>query len=171
MGVVYELEGPGCDDLAVKLVHPGLDCPQAALAQLAWEAHLEMHLQGMDSVVQTLECQCISAVQAYKIMRKIKGRPIYAPFDSALMNAVLSAVTAVHQRGVVHGDLKPSNIMLSEQGDIILIDFGLGRLLSSLLKSGRVSAYTPRYASPRVLSGFIPEVEDDLYSIKRIFEV
>lgn len=172
MGVVYALEGPGCADLAVKFVHPGADCPQAAQVQLACEAALELHLQGLESVVQTLEYGVGAMGQGYKVMRQVYGHPLCMPICPSLQGPILAAVTAVHARGIVHGDLKPSNIILSDQRRIVLIDFGLGRFLNEAQpRQGMQAAYTPRYASARVLSGCLPEIEDDLYSVERIFRV
>ena len=172
MGVVYELEGSGCDNLAVKFVHPGIAYPQAAQAQLEHESLLEMHLQGLASVVQTLEYRHGSLSQAYKVMRRIKGRVLSKRVDMDLKKSVFEALSKVHQQGIVHGDLKPSNIMIDEQGQIVLLDFGLGRFLhDSSCGAVMNQAYTPQYASWRVLSGCLPEIEDDLYSLDRIFKV
>jgi serine/threonine protein kinase len=172
MGVVYELEYPGCADLAVKFVHPGVAHPQAAQAQLAYEANIEMHLQGLTSAVQTFSYHFSQEGQGYKIMRKIKGRALPKSLNSRLKKKIIDAVTAIHQSGIVHGDLKPSNILLTDADQIVLIDFGLGRLTAHhSMPSNIRHAYTPRYVSPRVLAGALPEIEDDLYSVNRLFEV
>ncbi len=173
MGVVYELENPSSTDLAVKFVHPGVDDPQAAQAMLEREAHLEMHLQGLPVAVQTLALWKVGLQQinCYKVMRRIEGEALRTPVDLRWRNPVIQALSQIHHRGIVHGDLKPANIICSHLGKIILLDFGLGRRLNEALPVGIRRAYTPQYASPRVLSGCLPEIEDDLYSVNRIFEL
>ncbi|MGS7253477.1 serine/threonine-protein kinase [Pseudomonas anuradhapurensis] len=83
---------------------------------------------------------------------------------------LLDALACVHGQGVVHGDLKPSNVMLSDDG-LRLFDFGLGMALDGPLAGlphlshGRFEAWTPAYAAPELFEGGTPSSASDLYAV------
>lgn len=83
--------------------------------------------------------------------------------------ALLSALAHAHDAGVLHGDLKPGNIILSNAG-LRLFDFGLGRGCRGSLQrlprlSRRLAAWTPRYAALELLDGEELTAGADLYAI------
>ena len=85
-----------------------------------------------------------------------------------LIIEISMGVRAVHQTGLIHGDLKPSNIMVASNGDIKLIDFGL-------VKSDQDSASdafsgTPAYMAPECANGMVQEIDQlsDVFSIGSI---
>ena len=82
--------------------------------------------------------------------------------------SLLQALQHVHERGVLHGDLKPGNLMLGDDG-LRLFDFGLGQARDGFhpglphLAHSRFAAWTPRYAAPELLDGAALSTATDLY--------
>ena len=82
---------------------------------------------------------------------------------AALGVELCRAVEAVHAAGLVHRDIKASNVMLQDDGRIVLMDFGTGSILAdggSLPLAG-----TPLYLAPELFAGGAPSVASDVYSI------
>ena len=99
-------------------------------------------------------------------------RPNGMPWEELQQIALplLEALACSHNLGVLHGDLKPSNVMLAPDG-LRLFDFGLGQptkgLFSSLprISRARISAWTPRYAALELLNGDALSAPADIYAI------
>ena len=84
--------------------------------------------------------------------------------------ALLDALSYSHSLGVLHGDLKPSNVMLAEDG-LRLFDYGLGQSVEGLLPGlprlcrNRFTAWTPRYAALELLDGAPLTAAADVYAV------
>lgn len=91
---------------------------------------------------------------------------IPAPKTSRIFSEVLRALAFAHQKGVIHRDIKPGNIMLDNDEHIIVTDFGIARLIEDALEpgSGGVEC-TPRYASPEQLLSRPLDGRSDIYSL------
>ncbi|MHC8408632.1 serine/threonine-protein kinase [Pseudomonas sp. Hz4] len=99
-------------------------------------------------------------------------RPLGLPWkelrDIAL--PLLDALAFAHARGVLHGDMKPSNVMLSEEG-VRLFDFGLGQAEEGILPGlphlsrHRFNAWSPGYAAPELLEGQPLSASADVYGV------
>jgi hypothetical protein len=119
--------------------------------------------------------------EPYLVMEYVNGQPIHryceahalAPADRiALFLHVSEAVQFAHQNFVVHRDLKPDNILVSEDGLPHLLDFGTAKLLSPELGSpqGQMTregyySFTPQYASPEQILGNPITAASDTYSL------
>ncbi|MCG6538940.1 serine/threonine protein kinase [Pseudomonas sp. KSR10] len=83
---------------------------------------------------------------------------------------LIEALAYSHSHGVIHGDIKPSNVMLAEDG-LRLFDYGLAQPLEEVLKKlprlsrNRFKAWTTRYAAPELLEGAEPSSVSDIYAL------
>jgi serine/threonine-protein kinase PpkA len=82
-----------------------------------------------------------------------------------------NALQVVHQAGLLHRDLKPPNVMLRDNGDVALIDFGLARALDGSTPSTRVGVLrgSPYYMSPEQAMGEVLDARSDFYSLGVMF--
>lgn len=89
------------------------------------------------------------------------------PKDKALEVArqVCAGLAAAHDQGVIHRDLKPTNIMLDGRGRARLTDFGVAGGLEEIIASGQFAVGTPAYMAPEQLSGQTVSVRSDIYSL------
>lgn len=99
-------------------------------------------------------------------------RPLGLPWKELrdIVLPLLDTLAYAHRRGVLHGDLKPSNVMLSEDG-LRLFDFGLGQAEEGILPGlphlsrERFNAWTPGYAAPELLEGQPLSASADVYGV------
>ncbi|MBM9509297.1 serine/threonine-protein kinase [Actinacidiphila acididurans] len=84
----------------------------------------------------------------------------------AVAAGICAGLLVVHEAGVVHRDVKPSNVMITRTGRVVLQDFGLARAVDNtpVTELGEVVG-TPRYLPPETLRGASPRPAADLYGL------
>jgi len=94
------------------------------------------------------------------------------PIDEPLrwLRQLCETLAYVHGEGIVHCDLKPENIVVTEDGDAILVDFGIAerfgaRVSHEVLEAAGVQAGTPHYISPEQIRGEPVDARTDLYAL------
>jgi eukaryotic-like serine/threonine-protein kinase len=191
MGTVFRAErsdGHFQQDAAVKLLS---GIPSAkALEYLARERQILATLSH-PNIARLLDGGATPSGQPYLVMEYIHGTAIDKHVKGSrlgtadvlrLIITICDALAFAHQRLVVHCDIKPSNILVTEQGRPMLLDFGIARLLdtgtvnepaSPAPGSGESShtlarAFTPRYASPEQQGGLVLTTATDIFSLGRM---
>jgi len=163
--------------LVLKVLDPRLREDRTFLKRFEREYRLIAGLQN--EYVARIFDHGFSGEHPYIAMEYLSGGTlaarIYEGMTSLAALRVLSqiarALDAIHERGVIHRDLKPPNILFRDNGRPVLVDFGLAKSVSAattLTRHGEVIA-TPRYMSPEQCLGRPADHRSDLYSLGAIF--
>jgi serine/threonine-protein kinase len=93
-------------------------------------------------------------VEGETLAERLSRRPLGIAEADALVDALCDGLGAAHAHGVVHGDLKPANVVWPEEGSPRLVDFGASKILGldRLTATGEISG-TPAYMAPEMLTG------------------
>lgn len=159
--------------VAVKVLYPQYTEDMAYIQRFVREAKLAMGLDdphivrvlnyGADRDVHYLVMEYIQGKDLKETL-EIKGR---LPYQEALsiVNQVAQALRRANERGIVHRDIKPQNLMLTTGGTVKVLDFGIARIraLPSLTQSGFVGS--PYYISPEQAMGENVDIRSDIYSL------
>ncbi|HYH46558.1 MAG TPA: serine/threonine-protein kinase, partial [Thermoanaerobaculia bacterium] len=186
MGTVYLAErADGAFELtvAVKLLKIGLDSAEL-ISRFEAERHILARLIH-PNIARLLDGGTSDDGRPYLVMEHVEGEPIDQYCDRhrlptrarlELFRDVCSAVQLAHQNLVVHRDLKPANILVTAEGTVKLLDFGIAKLLAphpadaeaatapTLAQLGG-APLTPRYASPEQVRGEPITTASDVYSL------
>ncbi|HEX3683344.1 MAG TPA: serine/threonine-protein kinase, partial [Bryobacteraceae bacterium] len=110
---------------------------------------------------------------AYLVMEYVSGRtllqtlsesPIPWPRACAWAADLATALGRAHHAGIIHGDVKPANIMITDEGEVKLSDFGIARFATQVSGSGRIMG-TPAYLAPEQIMGEPHSTRSDLFSL------
>ncbi|WP_449411572.1 serine/threonine-protein kinase [Methylobacterium komagatae] len=104
------------------------------------------------------------------ILRERGGRPLGLGAALRVIRDVGDALTHLHRVGLIHGDVKPGNVMIGPDGRATLIDLGAARSYrpDALVPDDPVAltcSVTPAYAAPGLLAGGSPDPRDDVFSL------
>ena len=125
------------------------------------------------SIAQLYDVNTDAGGPAFLVMEFVSGKNLEQllaqspiPFEDAAVWAadLASALSYAHRAGVIHGDVKPSNIRVTEDGKVKLVDFGVARFASQVSGSDRVLG-TPAYLSPEQIEGKKQDGRSDLFSL------
>jgi serine/threonine-protein kinase Stk1 len=167
--------------IALKVLSEAFAQVPDASALLYSEFALTRHLRHdnvlrMYSFEVDTECQrafiTMELMQGMTLDQLLCERPLGLPWRELRTIALplLDALAYAHARGVLHGDVKPSNVMLGDDG-LRLFDFGLGQAKEGTLPGlphlsrDRINAWTPGYAAPELLEGKPLAASADVYGV------
>lgn len=166
-------DDPSHGRIALKLIHPLHSHDERAIARLAREFR-QMQVLAHAGIARVFDFDCDGEIW-FISMELIQGQPLdeWMRGSVALRDAVqvidscAEALDYAHSMGIVHGDLKPSNVLRTVDGQAKLIDFGSVTSLGAGQETQHSAAEssTPAYASPQVLAGLKAEVQDDVFSL------
>ncbi len=183
MGAVYEAFDPRLERrVALKVLRDlGDEHPERA-ARFERERLIQASL-AHPHIARLLDGGQTDDGRAYLVLDFIEGVPIDEYCDThrlstrerlALFRVVCEAVHFAHQNLVVHRDLKPSNILVTKEGQPMLVDFGIAKLLEDERggpTSSGVQPMTPAYASPEQVAHEPPTTATDIYSLGVVLHV
>jgi hypothetical protein len=183
-GNVFEASDPLRLDLppvgkrvAIKVMHP--DPRGIYIDQLRQEYH---HLTTLshpnivrafdfdrDGALAFFTMELLSGEHLFNILRT-RAAPLERAHAFAIIRDVGDAVAHAHSRGIVHGDINPRNVFITQRGEVRVLRFGAWNRLSghegvSAFEQASAVPDTGRYASCEVLHGNRPNESDDLYSL------
>jgi serine/threonine protein kinase len=176
MARVYRAEHLGlARPCAIKVMKPGLVAKQPQIRERFWaearavaglvHPHVVMvHNLGSDRGYHFIEMEYISGGVSLResLIREGAFEPVRA---SSLVRQVVLALGVAHRSGLVHRDVKPSNVLLTPHGIAKLADFGLVRRLSELERAGVPVAGTPTFMAPELFSGVPASHRSDFYAV------
>jgi len=185
LGEVYaahRAEGGLEQAVAVKIIGARLDSPvlrgiffheRDALARLH-HPHIARLLDGglapNDAPYLVMELVGDEASPAARLDEFVERRGVSLRGRVALLVDVCDAVAYAHHKLIVHGDLKPGNVLVEANGTVKLLDFGAARLLGKDETGSNPPAFTPGYASPEQMQGKPIGVSSDVYSMGKMLE-
>jgi tRNA A-37 threonylcarbamoyl transferase component Bud32 len=97
------------------------------------------------------------------VVEKLQPTPLSRPRAWAIIREVAAGLAHAHSRNVVHGDLKPQNIMITNSGETRILDFGASS--AEIAQKSTATAMTPAYASCELLEGQGADPRDDLFAL------
>lgn len=102
-----------------------------------------------------------------ELLRRTSGRQLAPQFALQVIEDIASGLQHAHSKNVVHADINPSNVFVTDTQEIKLLDFGLARYADDAVDNpdDRLAWATRTYASPEVLSGSTPTFADDIFSL------
>jgi serine/threonine-protein kinase len=120
---------------------------------------------GLDSKRLFIVMELINGNHLKDWIVKKKISSIYNGF--LLMKQASSGLAYAHQQGIVHCDIKPQNMLVSDEGNLKITDFGISRALETISRAEKHSEIwgSPFYISPELASGKPPSPASDVYSL------
>lgn len=200
MGIVYratdlirqQVKKNDCS-VAIKVLSQDVKKHKQALLALQREAYKEQGLSH-PNVVKVYDFNKDGDV-VYKVMELVSGIHLkdwlkeqrnlgnvdynskkYIDTVIRIINETARGLEYVHSQNIVHSDLKPSNIFITDNGDVKIFDFGIARTIqtknfnqkdedASIFDPTTFAAFTPKYASYEMLTRQAPSAADDVYAL------
>ncbi|KAJ4836410.1 CBL-interacting serine/threonine-protein kinase 25 [Turnera subulata] len=146
--------------VAIKVIHKDQVKKKELMEQIKREISV-MHLVKHPNIVELKEVMATKS-KIYFVMEYVKGGEVFAKVVKGRLKEevarkyfqqLISAVDYCHSRGVSHRDLKPENLLLDENGDLKVSDFGLSALPEQHWNDGLLHTQcgTPAYVAPEIL--------------------
>jgi serine/threonine-protein kinase len=158
--------------VAVKLLHPHLAADETFVARFRREAVAVARLShpSIVSIYDTVSADGVEAI----VMELVRGETLRNLLDEqhflepqqavSIAADVADALETAHHAGVIHRDIKPGNILLSDDGRVLVADFGIAKADIDLTASGSPLG-TAKYLAPEQVEGAAVDARTDGYSL------
>jgi serine/threonine protein kinase len=166
--------------LAVKVLHTAVTEREELLSELQREfQHLQLlshpnivrvHEFDRDGDIAFFTMEFLNGALLSQALAARKDVALSRPYALAIMRDVGAALAHAHSRGVLHGDINPQNIFITNSGELRVLDFGAShKILRDRWNAGnklseRAPVATPGYASCQLLEGQYPDARDDVFA-------
>jgi len=187
MGTVFEaidefrLDLPNSGQrIALKALHSAVTQREDLLSELQTEfQHLQslshpnivrVHEFDRDAGVAFFTMELLTGALLSRVLSARGDTALPRPDALAIIRDIGAALAHAHSRGLVHGDVNPQNIFITNEGDLRILDFGASHQLPQALAdpqtaaSQRVPVATRGYASCELLEGQRPDARDDVFA-------
>jgi serine/threonine-protein kinase len=177
MGVVYRAEHRYTGDLVAVKVLPGGSERGGGSGEIRRRFLKEPHLQSLarhPNVLRVIDAG-VAGVQAYLVTEYVDGEDLQRRLDErgalpvgetlAILRQAAAALDAAHERGIVHRDVKPANVLIRADGHVLLTDFGVARDAAGA-EGTAMFVGTTSYAAPEqiTLEGGV-DARADVYAL------
>lgn len=174
MGVVYKALDTSLNrNVALKFLPPHLTMDPSLRKRFINEAQAASALDNpnicnIHEINETEDGQlyiCMAYYEGKSLSDKIDGNPL--PFDEA-MNIffhIASGLSVAHEHDIIHRDIKPENILITEKGEVKIVDFGLAKLAGEKITESFSTKGTIAYMAPEIIRGLPGDHRADIWSL------
>jgi serine/threonine protein kinase len=174
MGIVYKARDPLIGRMvALKTITSGLSNKPELLERFYQEARSAGALQhpnivtifelGKEGDTPYIAMEFLEGDSLEKIVHRQDNLPLSKKIG--FMSQICSALDYAHKHGVIHRDIKPGNIMLTKDGTVKVVDFGIARLVDTSKTQTGLMIGTPAYMSPQLLRGERADERADIWAL------
>jgi eukaryotic-like serine/threonine-protein kinase len=158
--------------VAIKLFSPALASGEGrnrflsearVVGQIAHASIVALHDMGIEESTKT-PYLVMEFVEGQSLERILDKGSVPFPRACAWAAEVAVALAVAHRKGVIHGDVKPANILINEEGRVKLTDFGMARLASNDTTESPLRG-TPAYWCPEQIQGRPQDARSDIFSL------
>jgi serine/threonine protein kinase len=167
--------------VAIKILHEAIRSRPEVLRNLKREFYCAQKLShknivrvyelDRDGEIAFFTMELLEGKLLSTTMRQLHPMPVARPIAWPIILDVSAGLAHAHERNVIHADLKPQNILITNVGEVRLLDFGTSSTAAHQrasagwpVKAGS-SAVTPAYASCELLAGQAADLRDDIYAL------
>jgi serine/threonine protein kinase/Flp pilus assembly protein TadD len=175
MGSVYRaIDNEINEEIALKLIKPEISSDEKTIERFKNElktarriAHknvCKMYYIGEESGIRYITMEYVEGQDLKRLIRQTSQLAI--PTALSIVKQICEGLAEAHKLGVVHRDLKPNNIMIDDDGNARIMDFGIARSLKAKGITGSgVMIGTPEYMSPEQVEAKEIDQRSDIYSL------
>ncbi len=160
------------EPLVVKILRSEVTADSRALARFMEEYSLVERIQSRH--VARIYDHGSADEHAYLVMeffeggdlnKRLGGKALPPPECLRLFRELMLALGDIHEKGILHRDLKPQNLMFRDDGSLAIVDFGIAKHIDAVDMTGHGEILgTPRYMSPEQVQGKVLDLRTDIYS-------